>query len=226
MDHTPPIDCPGTPEEAEGLQTRLAAEVRETPLTSDIKTIAGVDVAYSKTTDQLVAAVCLLDASDLTLIETAFHVDEARFPYVSGLFSFRELPPVLAAMEKLTARPDAIICDGQGRAHPRRFGLACHLGLTLSIPTLGCGKTHLFGEYSDPGSTRGDWSAITHGDETIGAVLRTQTDTNPVFVSIGHLMTLDDAIRLTLAASPRYRLPETTRAADHAVKVQLKSIEA
>ena len=225
MDHSPPIDWPGTPEEAERLQTRLAAEVRETPLTSDIKTIAGVDVAYSKTTDQLVAAVCLLDASDLALIETAIHVDEARFPYVSGLFSFRELPPVRAAIEKLSTGPDVIICDGQGRAHPRRFGLACHLGLTLSIPTLGCGKTHLFGEYSDPGPTRGDWSPITHNGETIGAVLRTQTDTNLVFVAVGHLMTLDDAIRLTLAVSPRYRLPETTRTADHAVREKLKMIE-
>lgn len=224
MDHTPPLDWPGTPDEAARLQICLAAEIRETPLLSDIETIAGVDVAYSKTTDQLVAAVCVLHAVDLSPVETAFHIDKARFPYVSGLFSFRELPPVLAAIEKLEQKPDAIICDGQGRAHPRRFGLACHLGLTLGIPTLGCGKTHLFGDYSDPGPIRGDWSPITDGDETIGAVLRTQTDTNPVFVSVGHLMTLDDAIRLTLAASPRYRLPETTRAADHAVKEQLKAL--
>ena len=224
MDHTPPLDWPGTPDEAARLQICLAAEIRETQLLSDIETIAGVDVAYSKTTDQLVAAVCVLHAVDLSPVETAFHIDKARFPYVSGLFSFRELPPVLAAIEKLEQKPDAIICDGQGRAHPRRFGLACHLGLTLGIPTLGCGKTHLFGDYSDPGPIRGDWSPITDGDETIGAVLRTQTDTNPVFVSVGHLMTLDDAIRLTLAASPRYRLPETTRAADHAVKEQLKAL--
>ena len=130
-----------------------------------------------------------------------------------GLLSFRELPAVLDALSQLSVMPDIILCDGQGRAHPRRFGIACHLGVLLDLPTIGVGKTRLVGRHLEPGPERGDWTPLLDHEEEIGAVLRTRTGVKPLYISGGHRVCLRTAIELTLACLTRYRLPETTRAA-------------
>jgi deoxyribonuclease V len=146
-----------------------------------------------------------------------------RFPYVPGLLSFREAPAALAALRKLRAEPDAIICDGQGYAHPRRFGLACHIGLIVNRPSIGCAKSVLIGSFEAPASHRGATAALRHNGERIGTVLRTQHDVRPVFVSIGHRLSLAVAVRIVLRAAVRYRLPEPTRLADQSVALAKRS---
>jgi deoxyribonuclease V len=175
--------------------------------------VAGADVSYNKRDKWLHAAVVVLRAGTFELIDRAGVVAEATFPYVPGLLTFREAPAVIKAFDQLTVRPDVLICDGQGIAHPRRIGLAAHLGLYLEIPTIGCAKSWFCGEFEEPGTTRGDWTPLTDRGETIGAVLRTRTGVKPMFVSCGHLCDLPSAITAVLAASPTYRIPITTRLA-------------
>lgn len=191
-------------------------------LPTTIQTVAGVDVAYAKEENRLVAAVVVLDARTLKPVQIASHEGEATFPYIPGLFSFRELPPVLEALRKLAIPPDLIVCDGQGLAHPRRFGLACHLGVVTGIPTIGCAKTRLLGTHGFLGPNRGDCQDLVEEEEVIGQALRTQIGKNPVFVSVGHKVSLETATEWVLRLAPTYRLPETTRAADHAVKALLR----
>jgi deoxyribonuclease V len=206
------------------LQQELAAKVTKRDKVDKVDLIAGVDVAYEKNSETLVAAVVVLDAHSLKVIETATTKDRAQFPYIPGLFSFREMPPLIKAFAKLKHGPDLVVCDGQGYAHPRRFGLACHLGVIFDLPTIGCGKTRLLGDYMEPNSIRGASSPLIDQGEIIGHVLRTQNDTNPVFVSLGHRISLKTASEWILKLSPRYRLPETTREADHAVRKALKNV--
>ena len=186
-------------------------------LPADIRTVAGVDVAYAPGSNRLVAAVAVLDAASLAVLEIASYEGEGTFPYIPGLFSFRELPAVLKALDKLTTTPDLVVCDGQGRAHPRRFGLACHLGVATGLPTIGCAKTRLLGEYTPLAAERGSYSDLLDGGEVIGRALRTQAGINPLFVSVGHKISLETATNWVLRLAPTYRQPETTRAADHAV---------
>lgn len=203
-----------SPTEAIALQRELASRVEAVDrLPAAIRRVAGVDVGFEQEGRVTRAAVAVLSFPDLAPLEQAVARAETSFPYVPGLLSFRELPAVLGALEQLSALPDVILCDGQGRAHPRRFGIACHLGLLLDIPTVGVGKTRLVGEFREPGPNRGDWAPLTDRGEVIGAVLRTRPGVNPLFISGGHRVGLDSAIRLTLACVTRYRLPETTRAA-------------
>ncbi len=157
--------------------------------------------------------VSVLDADTLEIVEEATAVGPARFPYVPGLLSFREIPLVLDALEGLAARPDLILCDGQGYAHPRRFGLACHLGVLLDLPTIGVAKSRFIGTHEEPGIERGEWTPLLDGAERIGAVLRTRRAVSPLYISCGHRVSLERAIELVLACTTRYRLPETTRAA-------------
>ncbi|GHJ56503.1 endonuclease V [Nonomuraea sp. TT08I-71] len=178
-------------------------------------TVAGLDVAYAESGDRLAAAVTVLDAATLDVVDEAVHVGRPAFDYVPGLFAFRELPALLAALERLTARPDLLVCDGHGLAHPRRFGLACHIGLVTGLPAIGVGKTPLVGVWDEPAPQRGAWAPLRDGGEVVGRVLRTQDGVKPVFVSVGHRMSLDNAVDRVLALTPRYRLPETTRTADH-----------
>jgi deoxyribonuclease V len=174
--------------------------------------VAGLDVAY--TDDRLAAAAVVLDADSLDVLEEATVLDRPAFPYVPGLFAFRELPALVEALRKLSVTPDLLVCDGHGLAHPKRFGLACHLGVLTGLPAIGVGKTRLVGSYDEPGAGRGAWSALSDGGQVVGRVLRTQTGVRPVFVSVGHRADLDTACAVTLRLAPRYRLPETTRRAD------------
>jgi deoxyribonuclease V len=210
--------------EAMRLQLELAALVeRDDRLSDHLTRIAGVDVAYDQASDRLVAAVVVLDAMSLAVVEQATAEDVARFAYVPGLFSFRELPPIAAALGKLQLTPDLIVCDGQGIAHPRRFGLACHLGVLFDVPTIGCAKKLLIGRHDELGSARGDQSSLSDGGEVIGSALRTQDGTNPVYVSIGHRISLATVCSWVLRLASTYRLPETTRRADQLVRRALET---
>ncbi|TWW01513.1 deoxyribonuclease V [Chitinophaga pinensis] len=207
-----------TEQEAIQLQEELRSRViRTDQLSADIKLIAGVDVEYDKESDLIAGAFVLLDFNTLEVVEVATHCMQVTFPYIPGLFSFREMPVLLEAWKKLERRPDIIVCDGQGLAHPRRFGLACHMGVLLDVPTLGCGKTRLFGKYEALAAERGAVSPLLAEDngEHIGNALRTQNGISPVFVSTGHKISLETATALVLKMCVSYRLPETTRKADH-----------
>ncbi|WP_343667672.1 deoxyribonuclease V [Chitinophaga sp.] len=186
-------------------------------LPENLQLIAGVDVEYDKETDLIAGAIAVLDFHTLAVKAVATHVMHVTFPYIPGLFSFREMPVLLEAWKKLELHPDLIICDGHGLAHPRRFGLACHLGVVLNIPTLGCGKTRLFGDFEPPAAERGSTSSLLAEDnsEPVGNVLRTQPGINPVFVSPGHKISIATATDIVLKMAVEYRLPETTRKADH-----------
>ncbi len=162
---------------------------------------------------RLIAAVTVLDVSTLEVVDTAVVHGSTDFPYVSGLFAFREAPSLLDALGRVTVDPDVLVCDGQGVAHPRRFGLACHLGVLTDLPSIGVGKTSL-GHYETPGAERGAWTPLVLDGENVGRTLRTQPGVKPVFVSVGHCFTDAVACDLVLRLAPRYRLPETTRTAD------------
>jgi len=175
--------------------------------------VAGVDVGIPHGRKVARAAVAVLEYPQLLLHESVVVERELRFPYVPGLLSFREVPPILDALETLNTFPDLILCDGQGLAHPRRFGLACHLGVVTDTPTIGVAKKRLIGSHPEVPDVRGQWMPLQDGEETVGVALRTRAQVKPVFVSIGHRVSLDSAVAFVMACSPRYRLPETTRQA-------------
>lgn len=190
--------------------------------------IAGLDVAYGGSggaDDELAAAVVVVDAQTLAPVERATAVGRATFPYVPGLFAFRELPVLIEALRRLRTAPDLLLCDGQGLAHPRRFGLACHLGVITGIATAGVAKTPFTGTYGDgsPGRERGSYADLMSGTERLGRALRTQDGVKPVYVSTGHRIDLDTACRHVLAMAAAYRLPETTRLADRLSRDALAS---
>ncbi|WP_051249976.1 MULTISPECIES: deoxyribonuclease V [Paenibacillus] len=207
--------------EAIELQRELAKKVITEDGLDPIHHVAGVDVAYSKNNDTLIAAIVVLELDSLKIVESVVIEDTVQFPYIPGLFSFRELPPIIKAFEKIKTTPQLVVCDGQGLAHPRRFGLACHLGILYDIPTIGCGKTKLSGNFTEPDQHRGAQSPLIDNREIIGNVLRTQKNINPIFVSIGHRISLTTACQWILKLAPKYRLPETTRQADQLVKKTL-----
>lgn len=205
-----------SPAEAILEQSRLRSLVRRERLPlRDLRFVAGCDCAIAG--DQICAVVLVLSFPGLERVDAAEAAMPACFPYVPGLLSFRELPALLAAFAQLRVRPDAVLCDGQGVAHPRRIGLASHLGVLLDLPTVGCAKSRLVGTHDDPGPARGDRTALRDGAERIGTVLRTRDRVKPIFVSVGHRVQLGDAERLVLRCGAGYRLPEPTRLADQAV---------
>jgi deoxyribonuclease V len=207
-----PHDWDVSPDEAKQIQRRLASAVRTTPLPDPVETVAGVDVSVRDDTAQ--AAVAVLRLPDLAVVDEAIHRCEVPFPYVPGLLSFREMPAVLPALEKLGATPDVFVTDSHGRAHPRRFGLACHLGVLLDVPAIGVAKSILVGEpQGDLANDKGSRVPLVHDGETVGTVLRTRTDVSPVYVSVGHRCRLRDAADLMLDCSPTYKIPEPTRQA-------------
>ncbi|MGH9943755.1 MAG: deoxyribonuclease V [Pyrinomonadaceae bacterium] len=204
-----------TPREAVELQKQLRERVRVQPLGREIETIAGADISFNKFSPVVYAGVVVLRLSSLEVLEEVGVVSETKFPYVPGLLSFRESPSMLEAWAKLKIEPDAVMFDGQGIAHPRRVGIASHVGLMLDRPTLGCAKSVLVGKYEEPAPERGGWSPLVDvkRKETVGAALRTKHKVQPIFVSPGHLINLEDAIKLTLACDGGYRQPEPTRRA-------------
>lgn len=202
-----------TPSEAIALQK----ELRETVIARDdfgeVTRVAGVDCGFEEKGAIIRAAVAVLDFPSLKLVDQAVARRPSSFPYIPGLLSFREIPALLAALDMLNNAPDLILVDGQGLAHPRRFGIACHLGVLTGIPTIGAAKSRLTGTFEDPGIERGNWTPLLDKEEIIGAVLRTRRGTRPLFVSLGHRVGLESAKEWVLRCTPRYRLPETTRLA-------------
>ena len=175
--------------------------------------VAGIDVGFEKNGAVTRAAVVVLDFPSLELREQAIARQPTKFPYVPGYLSFREIPAVLAALKQLKIRPDLLLCDGQGLAHPRRFGLACHLGVLTDIPSIGVAKSRLIGEHGELPEMKGSWVPLRDDGEVIGSVLRTRAGVKPLYVSIGHRVSLETAIAYVLRCTPKYRLPETTRLA-------------
>lgn len=206
-----------SPREAVEIQKRLARRVRAVPPRGEIRRVAGVDATFTPDGRHALAGVVLWDLRDGEVIEQ--HTARARltFPYVPGLLSFREAPALLRALRKLREMPHAVLCDGHGIAHPRRFGLACHVGLQLEVPAVGCAKSRLVGEHRVPAASRGSRTALVHRGERVGTVLRTRDGVKPVFVSVGHRFDLPGAERLVLACASRFRLPEPIRRADRLV---------
>ncbi len=202
-----------SPEEAVEIQNRLRARLDLRSEPERIATVAGIDVSYDKGSDWLFAAVVVLRLPDLYVLDSASATATVPFPYIPGLLSFRECPAVLQAWEKLRVKPDCLMCDGQGIAHPRRLGIASHLGLWLDMPSIGCAKSLLVGEYREPGAKRGSIEPLYHRKEQVGVILRTKDGVQPVFVSQGHKITLQKAVETVLAGCTKYRLPEPTRQA-------------
>jgi deoxyribonuclease V len=203
-----------TPAEARDIQDRLRARVVTADELGPVRMVAGTDVAFEDDRRITRGAVAVLELGALSLREHAVARRPTSFPYVPGLLSFREIPVLLDALQGLSSPPDLVLCDGQGRAHPRRFGLACHLGVLTGLPTIGVAKSRLIGEHDEVPDRRGAWTPLIDKGETIGAVLRTRVGVRPVYVSIGHRVSLETAVRFTMACVTRYRLPETTRWAD------------
>jgi len=215
----PGIDHPWdlTPDEARRLQRELAGRVSQSDDFGELRTVAGLDLGYPRTeTGEEIgrAAVVVLRYPSLEPVEERVVLRPVSFPYVPGLLSFREAPVGLAAVGELDIRPDLIVVDGHGRAHPRRFGIACHLGVLLGLPTIGCAKSILVGHADEPGPAPGDWAPLVHRDEMIGASVRTRARVKPVYVSVGHRVSLESAIAVIVASLRGYRLPEPTRLAD------------
>ena len=203
-----------SPREAIALQNALRQEVSlHDELPPIITRVAGVDVGFEQGGTITRAAVAVLDYPSLSLIESRIARQPTRFPYVPGLLSFRELPAILSALETLADLPELILADGQGIAHPRRFGIASHLGVLTGIPTIGVGKTRLLGDHSEVPEHRGEWTPLMDKADCVGAVLRTRAGVKPIYVSAGHRISLNTAVEWVMNCTRRYRLPETTRLA-------------
>lgn len=204
---------PASAAEAIALQQKLRERVIVVDQLGTVRTVAGLDVGPEGDGSVMRAAVAVLSFPDLMTADQVVARRPASFPYIPGLLSFREIPALLDALARLGALPDLLLCDGQGLAHPRRFGLACHLGVLTGIPSIGVAKSLLVGEHGPLPHARGSWRPLVHKGEVVGAALRTRTGVAPVYVSIGHKVALATAIDYVLACAPNYRLPETTRAA-------------
>lgn len=209
-----------SPKEAIALQRQLAGLIRIEPLSAPVRLIAGCDCAFigsHRTAGRVLAVAVLCDARTMEVVASAQEIAACTFPYVPGLLSFREAPAVIAAVAGLPQRPDLLMCDGQGIAHPRRLGLAAHVGLLMDMPSIGVAKSRLCGEHRIPALRRGSRTQLRDGGEVVGACLRTRDHVKPLYISPGHRITLDESIRLVLNAARNARLPEPTRQAHHLV---------
>lgn len=202
-----------TPKEAVEVQRQLQHQVITDDDLGKVNYVGGVDVGFENGGRITRAAIAILEYPSLVLHEINVARCKTTFPYIPGLLSFRELPAVLRALEKTTRLPELILCDGQGYAHPRRFGIACHLGVLTGIPSIGVGKTRLIGTHKPTANKRGAWVPLFDNDECIGAVLRTRINVKPIYISIGHRISLKTAIRYVMQCCTCYKLPETTRQA-------------
>jgi deoxyribonuclease V len=200
-------------EEAVRIQRELACQISLSPFLGEYRHVAGADIAYSKRSNTLFAAVVVQEYPSGREVFSLAEKGEATFPYIPGLLSFREAPLLLRLFQELPVTPDVVVCDGQGLAHPRQFGLACHIGLLLDVPSIGCAKSRLVGEYEEPGIGRGCSSPLIYKGSVVGAVVRTRDNVRPVFVSPGHKVDFETAVRVILETCRGYRLPEPTRIA-------------
>jgi deoxyribonuclease V len=203
-----------SPKEGSTLQEKLAGRVKRRPLPGSIGFIAGADMAFSRQHERFFATVIVLTFPGLEIVEQVSAWMRPTFPYVPGLLTFREGPVLVKTFSKLKSKPDVVIFDGQGIAHPRRLGLAAHMGLWLGVPTVGCAKSRLIGEHKQPGKKKGQAARLMDGGEKIGEVLRTRDGVKPVYVSPGHLADFKTSTHLVLRCCTKYRLPEPTRLAD------------
>jgi deoxyribonuclease V len=203
-----------TYQEAVRLQNELHSKVDIRPLALEkIKYLAAADISYQKKNPDLFGAVLLFTFPELILVESQTVQTKATFPYIPGLLSFREVPALLPLFKNLGQRPDVILVDGQGIAHPRRFGIASHLGVLLGIPAIGCAKSKLVGEFEGIPEQKGDWTSLRHKGEEIGKLLCTRDFVKPIFISVGHLVNLDSALKIVMKTVKRYRIPEPIRQA-------------
>ncbi len=212
MKHKNMINWPDNIEDAKEVQEVLRKQVRIVPLKRYPETIAGVDAAFHE--GKVIAVAVLYDYPGLAPIDESEAVKDITFPYIPGFLSFREGPAVICALEGLEPPPDIIMFDGQGIAHPKRLGIAAHIGTLLGIPTIGCAKSRLVGSFKEPGPHKGDRSPLIYKDCTVGSVLRSRDRVRPLFISPGHLIDIDGAVDIVLKCTLRYRLPEPTRMAD------------
>ena len=214
MSETPLHDWNLKPEAAIALQRELAQRIVREDQLGEVYCVAGVDMALNEENGMARAAVVLLSYPDLEILERHVYEEPVRMPYIPGLLSFREAPCVLGAFARLRQQPDLVMVDGQGIAHPRRLGIASHLGLWLDLPTIGCGKSILVGHHAHLSEEQGSWVPLVDEGETIGAVVRTRAHVKPMIISLGHRISLETSLRYVLACCRGYRLPEPTRYAD------------
>jgi deoxyribonuclease V len=214
MKISPNFPFPKTLEEAREIQQQLRTQVITEDQFKEVRYVAGVDVGFEENYAISKAAVVILTFPELKLVESQAAKIATTFPYIPGFLSFREIPAILKALEKLTLIPDIIFCDGQGIAHPRRLGIASHLGVLIDLPTIGVAKSLLVGKHSELALEKGSWQPLQDQGEIIGAVLRSRTNVRPLYISIGHKISLPTAIDYVLCCLTKYRLPETTRLAD------------
>ena len=206
-----------TPEQAVALQTQLREQLQIKPLNKNIHTIAGADISFNKYSTTVYAGIVVMQFPSLQVIETSGVIDEATFPYIPGLLAFREVPALSKAWEKLKTKPDVLVLDGHGIAHPRRMGIAAHFGVVMNTPTLGCAKSLLTGKYEEPAPEAGAMSDLVLKGEVIGKVLRTKKNVNPVYISPGNLITMEESLVLIKQCVGKYRIPEPTRLAHNYV---------
>jgi deoxyribonuclease V len=214
-----------SPAEAIRIQQALRRRLNVRRAAGSIATVAGVDVSYDIRSPTVYAGVVVIHLDRCEVLETATAVRRATFPYIPGLLSFREAPAALEALARLRRNPDCLLCDGQGIAHPRRFGLACHLGLLLDLPSIGCAKSLLVGEYREPGTKRGSTRTLTDGGESIGMILRTKDGVAPIYVSPGYRIGFRQARAVVLRAHGGYRVPEPIRQAHLLVNALRRSAQ-
>jgi len=211
--------------EAVDAQRRLARRVVPEFPHMKVRTVAGADVAFARDGRVAIAGFVAFSWPKLEIVDVSVAAAESTFPYIPGLLSFREIPVLAKAFKRLSARPDVLFCDAHGRAHPRRFGLASHLGVVLAMPTIGCAKSILVGEVARLGAKRGSSARIVDTGETVGKALRTRDNVKPLYVSTGNMMDIATAVRMVLAAARGYRIPEPTRQAHILVSAVKRMIE-
>jgi deoxyribonuclease V len=215
---------PGDLQGARKLQEILQKKVRITPLKKRTRYIAGVDAAFLN--NKVIGVACLYKYPGIHFIEEAYAVTEILFPYIPGFLSFREGPSIILALKSLKRKPDIILFDGQGIAHPKRLGIASHIGVLLNIPTIGCAKSRLIGTYKEPGPKKGTISSLLYQEEIVGVVMRTKDNVKPLFVSPGHRIDIQGSIEIVLACSQKYRIPEPLRRADFISKKIKRELSA
>lgn len=206
------LNFPNNIEDAKRIQNNLKNKVIICPLKKEPKFIAGADAAFVE--DKVIGTACLYSFPELKLIEENYFIAYSIFPYVPGFLSFREGPAIIQAIEKLTLKPDLLLLDGQGIAHPKSIGIASHIGVLLDIPSIGCAKSRLIGIYKEPGVKKGQYSELILNNQVIGFVIRTRENTRPVFVSPGHLIDIISAMEIVISCTTKFRIPEPIRRAD------------